>query len=179
MSGVLSAVALLTNSIPILVDSMVIAPALSPLGLVAFALVRHEPRLALRGLGVSLIGFVLLMAFAVLTTYVLNLINVIPPETNLINKPLLEERVTPGWYSVAAAIAAGVAGSIALTKNRTDTLVGTVAALAPAVGAAAVALLSHRPIVALGGLALFGINAVLLIAMGVLALLVVRPGKNQ
>ena len=34
MAGILAAVALLTNSIPILIGSMVIAPALPPLGLV-------------------------------------------------------------------------------------------------------------------------------------------------
>ncbi len=74
-----------------------------------------------------------------LMTWVMNVTGVIPPETNLLNKPLLEERVHPGWYSVAAALAAGVAGTIALPKQKTDTLVGTVAALAlvPAVRSAA------------------------------------------
>ncbi|MEQ9483419.1 MAG: hypothetical protein RIG27_14190 [Coleofasciculus sp. F4-SAH-05] len=37
MAGILSAIALLTNSIPILIGSMIIAPAFLPLSLVAFA----------------------------------------------------------------------------------------------------------------------------------------------
>ena len=38
-AGVLSAVALLTSSVPVLIGAMVVAPALAPLALVAFALV--------------------------------------------------------------------------------------------------------------------------------------------
>ena len=53
-AGVLAAVALLTNSVPVLVGSMVVAPALAPLALISFALVGRKPRLALRGLGVAL-----------------------------------------------------------------------------------------------------------------------------
>ena len=50
-AGVLSAVALLTNSIPVLIGAMVIAPALGPLALVAFAIADGKSRLAFRGLG--------------------------------------------------------------------------------------------------------------------------------
>lgn len=50
MAGVLAAVALLTDSVPILIGSMVIAPALPPLGLVSLAIVARKPKLALNGL---------------------------------------------------------------------------------------------------------------------------------
>lgn len=181
MSGVLAAVALLTNSVPMLVGSMVIAPALAPLGLVAFALVRGDPRLALRGLGVSALGFILSILFAMLTTYILTVTGVLPNELILSDRPLLQERLNPGWYSVAAAIAAGVAGSLALTKERTDTLVGTVAALAlvPAAGATAISFMSGFRAQGIGGLTLLGINVGLVIIMGVVTLLVARPGHNQ
>jgi uncharacterized membrane protein len=107
---------------------------------------------------------------------------VIPPETNLLNKPLLEERVHPGWYSIAAAFAAGVVGTLALTKQKTDTLVGTVAALAlvPAGAAAGIAFMSHDPLRGLGGLLLLGINVVLIIAMSLIVLLIVgRSGPRE
>lgn len=159
MSGVLAAAALLANSVPMLVGSMVIAPALSPLGLVAFALVRGNPHLALRGLGVSVLGFVLALISAMLTTYILRMTGVLPDQLDLSNKPLLRERVEPGWYSVVAAVAAGVAGSLALTKDRIDTLVGTVAALAlvPAAGATTIAFMSGFRAQGIGGLTLLGI----------------------
>ena len=175
--GVLAAVALLTNSIPILVGSMVVAPAFPPLALIAFALASRKPSLAFRGLWIAVVGLVLATLFAMLTTWVMNVTGVIPPETNLLNKPLLEERVSPGWYTVVAAAAGGVAGAVALARKKTDTLVGVVAALAlvPATGAAGIAILSNDPTRSLGGLALLGINMGLIVVAGFATLLILRP----
>ena len=180
-SGVLAAVALLTSSVPILIGSMVVAPALAPLALVAFALAGRKPALALRGFGVAVAGIALAAVCAVLTTWLLNLLGVLPPDGNLLDKPLLEERVRPGWYSVVAALAAGVAGTMALAKEKTDTVVGVVAALAlvPAAAAAGIALLSRDPTRAWGGLGLLAINMGLIIVTGVLTLLVLRPDRTK
>ncbi len=177
MSGVLAAVALLTNSVPILIGSMVIAPALPPLGLVSLALVVKKPKLAIQGLKTAFLGLAIAMIFAMFTTWLLNLTNVIPEETNLINKTLLEERVKPGWYSVVAAIAAGISGSVALVKQKTDTLVGVVAALAlvPAIAAAGIAFLSKNPIMGFGGLFLLAINVGFIIISGVFTIIIIRP----
>ncbi len=124
-AGVLATVALLTNSIPIKIGSMVIAPALPPLGLVSLAIVvKKKPKLIMTGLTTAFLGFLIAMVFAMLTTWLLNITHVIPAETNLLGKELLDERVKPGWYSVIAAMAAGVAGSVALIKQKTDTYFG-------------------------------------------------------
>ena len=102
--------------------------------------------------------------------------DVIPPGTDLLNKPMLEERVRPGWWSLAAAVAGGIVGVVALTEKKTDTLIGTVAALAlvPAAAAAAVAALATDLDRTLGGLLLLGMNFGLVVAMGILTLLVLR-----
>ena len=181
MAGVLAAIAMLTNSVPILIGAMVVAPALPPLALVSFAIVARKPRLALRGFFTALLGFLVAMLFSVLTTWIMNVTNVIPPETNLLNKPLLEERVRPGWYSVAAAIAAGIAGAVAMVKQKTDTLVGVVAALAlvPAVAAASIAFMSKSPLRGFGGLMLLAINIGFIILTGVLTIIVMRPEPRE
>lgn len=180
-AGVLAAVALLTDSVPILIGSMVVAPALPPLGLVSLALVRRKYSLAVKGLISSLVGLGVAMIFTMLTTWVLNATNVIPPETNLINKDLLAERVRPGWYSVIAAIAAGIAGTVALVKQKTDTLVGVVAALAlvPAIAAAGIAFLSQEPRMGWGGLVLLAINVGFIVISGVLTLIIIPPEKQE
>ena len=180
-SGVLAAVALLTNSVPILIGSMVIAPALPPLGLVSLAIVAKKQKLALKGLITAFLGFLIAMIFAMLTTWILNITHVIPAETNLINKELLEERVKPGWYSVIAAVAAGISGAIALVKQKTDTLVGVVAALAlvPAIAAAGIAFLSKDSVMGFGGLMLLGINVGFIIVSGVLTVVVLRPEQRN
>jgi uncharacterized hydrophobic protein (TIGR00271 family) len=180
-AGVLAAVALLTDSIPILIGSMVIAPALPPLGLVSLAIVANKPKLIVKGLKTALLGFALSMLFAMLTTWILNVTQVIPAETNLLNKQLLEERVNPGWYSVIAAIAAGVSGAIALIKEKTDTLVGVVAAVAlvPAIAAAGIAFLSQDPIRGFGGLFLLAINVAFIIISGILTIVILRPEQED
>ena len=181
MAGVLAAVALLTNSIPILIGSMVIAPALPPLGLISLAIVVKKPKLALAGIKTAFLGFLIAMIFAMLTTWILNITHVIPAETNLLGKELLDERVKPGWYSVVAAMAAGIAGSIALVKQKTDTLVGVVAALAlvPAIAAAGIAFLSKNPVMGFGGLFLLAINVGFIIISGILTIVIMRPEQRD
>lgn len=180
-AGVLAAVALLTNSIPVLIGAMIVAPAFAPLALIAFALTGGKPALVFRGLVVAAVGLGTATAFAMLTTWIMNAFDVLPAHANLLNKELLEERVTPGWWSVAAALAAGIAGTLALAENKGDTIIGTVAALAlvPAAGAAGIAFMSKDPARALGGLLLLGINVGLIILMGIVTLLILRPERQR
>ncbi|MGB3300868.1 MAG: DUF389 domain-containing protein [Phormidesmis sp.] len=179
-AGILSAVAMLTNSVPVLIGSMVIAPALSPLALISFAIVNRDLKMAIKGATSAGVGLGLAIAAAFIVTWILNITQAIPPETSLIEKTLLEERVTPGLYSVITAIAAGIAGIIALTERKTDTLVGVVAALAlvPAGAAAAIAFLSRDPHRGWGGLALLGINIALIILSSVVTLLFLHPTEH-
>ncbi len=181
IAGVLAAVGMLTNSVPVLIGSMVVAPAFAPLSLVAFGMVAGQWRLALRGLGTALLGLGLAVGAAMLTTWVLNMTGVLDAETNLWENPLLEERVRPGWYSMVAAFAAGIAGTLATLKDKMDTMVGTVAALAlvPAGGAAGIALLSSDPLRSLGGVVLLAINMALIIACGILVLVVMGPRQAE
>lgn len=180
-SGVLAAVAFLENSVPLLIGSMVVAPALPPVVLVAFAIVGGKPGYVGRGIWAGLIGLILAAGFAIATAWLLNITHVFPADSNMLNKPLLAERVNPGWSSVVAALAAGVAGTIALTKKKDDTLVGVIAALAlvPAAAAAGIALLSQDPVSSLGALKLLAINAGLIIATGIFTLLILRPDKTD
>lgn len=181
IAGLLAAVAMLTNSIPVLIGAMVIAPALSPLALAALAAVLGRMSVAARALGVAIGGIALATVAAVLCTWMLDVAGIISAEESLVNRVLLEERVRPGWYSAIAAIAAGIAGMLAVLKNKSDTLVGTVAAVAlvPAAAAGGIAMKAGDPERALGGLALLSLNVVLIFVMGVLVLLVLGRGRRS
>lgn len=181
ISGVLSAVALLTNSVPLLLGAMIIAPVLSPLALVSFALVGDRPRLALSGILVATLGLVMAVGFAMLTTFVVQRADLIRGDIRLLELPLLEERVRPGWYSVIAAVAAGIAGTLALHRGKMDTLIGTVAsvALVPAGGAAAIAAMERDTLRALGGVVLLVVNAGVIIAVGLVVLLLLSAGRQS
>ncbi len=180
-SGILSAIALLTNSIPILIGSMVIAPALPPLALISLGAVNRQPKLALEGAISALLGISISMAAAIVVTWILNVAGVLPDEASLLDRTLLQERVSPGWYSVITAIAAGIAGTLALTEQKTDTLVGVVAALAlvPAGVAGAIAFLSEDPIRGWGGITLLGINVSLIVVSGIVTLLLLHKREAQ
>jgi uncharacterized membrane protein len=173
-SGVLASVALLSNSVPILIGSMIVAPLMPALALVPFALVTHSRGEAARGLSIALVGLVVAFVAAWLTTALMDALGVITPDAELVDYPLLVERANPGWWSMAAAVAAGVAGTVAQAREKTDAIIGTVAALAlvPAVGAAAIAVFLGVSESALGALLLLGMNVGLIIAMGVAVVLV-------
>jgi len=108
----------------------------------------------------------------VIITWIFNITNVFPPEKNLLNKPLLEERLTPGWFSVAVALAAGVAGALASIKQNRESLIGAVTALAlvPAASAAGIAFLSKDPYKGFGELMLLSINVITIILAGAVIL---------
>ncbi|MGY1836306.1 DUF389 domain-containing protein [Blastococcus sp. SYSU DS0510] len=173
-AGVLASVALLSGSVPILIGSMIVAPLMPALALIPFALVARRRGEAARGLSVALVGLALAFATAWSTTAVMGALGVIASDAALLTQPLLQERVHPGWWSMAAAVAAGLAGTTAQAREKTDTLIGTVAALAlvPAVGASAVAAYVGATAPVLGGLLLLGMNVGLIVGMGIIALLV-------
>lgn len=181
MAGLLAAVAVLTNSIPVLIGAMVIAPVLSPLALTALAVVLGKTSVAARAFGVAIGGIALATVAAVLCTWLLDVAGIISEGESLVNRQLLEERVRPGWYSAIAALAAGVTGMLAVLKNKSDMLVGTVAAVAlvPGAAAAGIALKAGDSERALGGFALLSLNVVLIFVMGVLVLLVLGRGRRS
>lgn len=181
ISGLLASVAFLTDSVPILMGAMIVAPVYPPLALVALGIAAGMGRLAGRGLLVALLGLAIAVIFAVLSTWLLNVFRIIPPEMNLVNQPLLEERVRTGWYSTIAGAGAGVAGMIATIRRKQNTLIGIVAAIAlvPAGAAGGMALFSGDSIRALGGFVLLVTNVGLIIAMGILVIALVRPGPEE
>ncbi|HSN98562.1 MAG TPA: DUF389 domain-containing protein [Candidatus Nanopelagicales bacterium] len=181
MSGVLAAVALLANSVPVLLGAMIVAPAFPPFALVAFALVGDRPRLALTGLVTALLGILTAVAFAMLTTWIVERAGIITEDADLLHRPLLEERLRPGWYSVIAAFAAGIAGTLATYRGKMDALIGTVAsvALVPAGGAAAIALMEQDHLRALGGAVLLAINAGVIVAIAILVLLLLEIAQPR
>lgn len=181
LAGILAAVGLLTNSVPVLIGAMLVAPAFAPLALLALAIVLGRWPLAVHSLKVSVVGLIVAVASAILTTAFVNALGIIPVEANLVQRELLEERVRPGWYSMAAALAAGSAGMLAEIRNKTDTLVGTVAsvALVPAGGAAGIAFLSGDAARAAGGLILLAINVILIVVTGMMVLLAIGRGRRR
>ena len=179
LSGVLAAVALLTDSIPLLLGAMIVAPAYPPLVAVSFSIAGGYPRTAARALLALFAGLVLAIIAAVVTTWLCNITDILSSASNLVAKPLLEERVRTGWYSILAAVAAGAGGAIAVIQGNRDTLIGVVAAVAivPAGAAGALAGYSGDLDRALGGFVLLAVNILVIIAVALLVIVAIRPGR--
>jgi len=165
ISGALASVAFLTESIPILIGSMVIAPVLPPLILVSIGMVNKNAHSTIKGFIIVITGLVIALVSAIITTWILGITGV-SPELGI--SKMLIERVTPGWYSVVAAFAAGVAGALAVSHKKQDTLVGVVAsvALVPTIAGMGIAAIVGNWENVAGGLIMLGINTGLIIIMG-------------
>ncbi|WP_139229896.1 DUF389 domain-containing protein [Marinobacter daqiaonensis] len=181
LSGVLAAIALLTDSVPLLLGAMIVAPAYPLLAAVSFSIAGGYPRTAGRALLVLFGGLALAIAAAVVTTWLCNVADILPSASNLVSKPLLEERVRTGWYSIIAAVAAGAGGTVAVIKRKQDALIGVVAAIAliPAGAAGALAAYSGDFGRAIGGFVLLAVNILVIIALGLLVLVAIRPGRTD
>ncbi len=180
ISGALAAIALLSNSVPILIGSMILAPAMPPLFLVPLGLVAGQRALVGRGLGVAAVGMALGFLAAVLTTWLMDLTGVIPAETYLLDKPLLEERLRPRMV-VGRCRRGGRPGrrhGPGQQQHRRLDRDRRALALVPAAGAAGIALFSPHRARAVGGILLLAINVGLIIAIGLLALLAAAGRKG-
>jgi uncharacterized hydrophobic protein (TIGR00271 family) len=177
MSGVLAAVAFLAHSVPMLVGAMVVSPIFPPLALVSFASISGLFSWAARGFGAAFVGMLVATICATLTAWALDVTGVLSAESSMVSSQLLKERLTIGWFSPVAAVAAGIAGAIAVSQDKYDTLIGVVAALAlvPAAAAAGIALLTQDFAHASDGLLLLGVNALCTVAAGAVTFLIIRP----
>lgn len=171
-SGILTTIAFLTNSVPVLIGAMVVAPVLPPLQLIPFGLVSGHLRLALKGAALALTGLAFACLFAGLTTIIVNSFEILDQSENLFQKPLLEERTRPGIYSILVGFTAGIAGCLAMAKKKIDALVGVVSsvALVPALGAASIAFIEGDMPRVLGGITLFAVNFLTIIGSGIMML---------
>lgn len=172
MAGVLTTVAFLANSIPILIGAMVVAPILAPIQQISFGLVGGQPKTAIHGLGLTLGGLVCTIIATLLTCWIFDLTSLLPDARSEIFRPLLEERVRPGWYSIVVAIAAGMSGTIAIAYKKIDALIGVVSAVAlvPAASAGAISWFAGDLVRAVGGFSYLLINILLIVGTAILTI---------
>jgi uncharacterized hydrophobic protein (TIGR00271 family) len=176
-SGVLATVAFAAGSIPTLLGSMIVAPLFPPLMVVILATAGGQPKLAWRALGRVGFGLALATASAIAAAWLAIALGAIEDREVFLDRSLLEERVRPGWYSAAAGLAAGVAGTLAFLKNKKDSVIGILAAVAlvPASSAAGIALYAGDPLRTLGGLIILFVNLGLILGAGLIVVAIAGP----
>ncbi len=179
LSSILACVALLSNSVPVLIGAMILAPAFDPLVAIPFGILNRDWSLLRKALVSTLVMFGLSFAVCLASAWLLVSANAVPPILGGTDAELTRERLIVGVHSVIVALSAGAAGALALASDRQSNLVGVVVALAlvPALAAAAIGF-QDKQMSGWGGLALFAINVVGIMLAG-LAVLYLRCGVGR
>lgn len=170
LSAVIAAVGLIRDSPAVVIGAMVIAPLLLPNMSLALATTLGDLKLVWRSLWANGVGLSLALSFAIMV----GLITDFDPEVREI-----AGRSVVGYSDVALALAAGVAGAIAVTSGVSANLIGVMVAVALLPPLVALGLLigaGHFDLAA-GAALLVGINiaAVNLAAVGTFWLRGIRP----
>ncbi len=121
LSTVVAALGLIRNDVAVIIGAMVIAPLLGPNIALSFASTLGDTSLARRAATTLAAGFGIATALSVLIGVVLD-INPFGPE--------IAARTSVGYGSIALALAAGAAGSLAFTTGVPAVLVGVMVAVA-------------------------------------------------
>jgi len=133
LSGIVAAVGLLRDDLAVVIGAMVIAPLLRPNVALALAATLGDTRLAWKALKTNVTGLLVAVALAGL----LGLALPVDPEV-----PTLAARSSVGLGSLALALAAGAAGTLAFTQGLSGALIGVMVAVALLPPAVALGLLA-------------------------------------
>lgn len=181
LSSILASVAMLTDSVPVLIGSMVLAPSFDAIVAIPFGIINRDWRLVRTGITGLLVFFVVSFIVSFITVWIFLHMSLIPPNPALSGRGLVSERLAFGGYSVVTALIAGAGGAIATVSNRRENIVGVVMALAllPSLAAAAIGF-QAGPLPGWGGLMLFAINVSGITVSGLIILMVrTQYGKTK
>ena len=123
-AGVISAVAILIDSAPIVVGAMALCPDFGPIAAFAVGAVRRDRRRARGGLFALLIGFAAGIASAFAAVTLLTMTGVAPDVFDSQGNTLAQTIAAPNIYSVVVAACAGAAGMLSVTLGKAGALVG-------------------------------------------------------
>jgi uncharacterized hydrophobic protein (TIGR00271 family) len=165
VSAVIAAAGVLSDSTATVIGAMIIAPLSTPIMGVALGVVLRDGGLARRSVTLVTAGGGLVVLVGVLFVFLT------PGTANLFANSQISARTSPGLLDLVAAIATGVAGSVALTRRDVAAVLPGVAiaiSLVPPLVVVGVCLGQGAFVLALGALILFVSNFVALVMVGVL-----------
>lgn len=176
VAAVIAAVGVLTDSPILIVGAMVVGPEYGSLASVAFGFHRRDLGLVRRGAGAFAVGTAVAVAAALLVSLLVRAVGQVPDVYTDGLRPLTEFITKPDLFTAIVAGAAGIAGMLALTQGRGDTLVGVLISVTtiPAIAEVGVGLAFGDGDEVTGALAQLGVNLSCLVAVGVATLVVLR-----
>ena len=142
LATLLAAIAIITDSIILVIGAMVLGPEFVAIAALGLALVRRRPALFRRSLRTLAVGFAVSISIVTLIALIARTAGLISLTDLMRPRPGTEFIYTPSWWSLIIAVIAGVAGVLALTSAKSGGLVGVFISVTtiPASGNIALAL---------------------------------------
>jgi uncharacterized hydrophobic protein (TIGR00271 family) len=158
----------------LIVGAMAVSPDLLPITAACVGLASRRGHLVRRALVTLAVGMAAACLTAVALTSVLDLVDLLPAGFEL-DESALSGLTTVNDETIAVALAAGVAGMLAL-ETRASSAVGVAISITtiPAAAYAGVAAGAGEAAEAVGALAVLGVNVAMLLLAGTLTLVVQR-----
>ena len=170
----LGAIAVLTDSLVLVVGAMVVGPEFGPLAAATLSLHRRRWHAAAAALRTLVIGFAAATSAAVLATLALRAIGRIPHAYGERELQFTSFISHPDLFTVIVAVLAGAAGMLALTQGKSGTLVGVLISVTtiPAASNVGVAAAMGRWSELGGAAAQLGANLACMVLVGLVTLAV-------
>lgn len=142
LATLLAAIAIITDSIILVIGAMVLGPEFVAIAALGLALVRGRPSLFRRSLRTLAAGFAVSISVVTALALLARVTGVITLADVMRSRPGTEFIYTPNWWSLIVAVIAGSAGVLALTSSKSGGLVGVFISVTtiPASGNIALAL---------------------------------------
>jgi uncharacterized hydrophobic protein (TIGR00271 family) len=174
MAGVIAAFGVIEVNAILIVGAMAVSPDLLPIAAACVALVARRARLAGRALITLALGLGATCLAATLVTLVLELLGLLPSDFR-VGESALSDLTTVNSSTVGVALAAGIAGMLALeTRASAAVGVGISITTIPAAAYLGVAAGNGQADKVWGALAVLGANVATLVVAGTATLLVQR-----
>jgi uncharacterized hydrophobic protein (TIGR00271 family) len=176
VAGLIAAIGILTNNEILLVGAMIVSPDFGPLAGFCVAVVgghRSEARSSALAL---VLGFSIAALVAFVATAITRIVAIVPAAYLEGTRPISELVSSPGLASFLVAVAAGIAGMIALGQTKSGAIVGVLVSVTtiPAAANVGVSLAMGLPSEALAALAQLGVNLLGMAVAGVATLKAAR-----
>lgn len=180
-AAVIAAAGIMSDSSILIVGAMVVGPEFAPLAAMSWALERRDWSLFAQAAITGAIGSTLAVAGAALLTLVADAAGWIPQGFDMGDLPLTGFISHPDVFTLIVAVAAAVAGMLALTLERSGTLVGVLVSVTtiPAIAGIGVAAATAEWDDLRGASIQLAINIAALTVVGAVTLAVLRHRTPQ
>lgn len=172
LAGVIAAGGILINNELLIVGAMIVSPDYGPVAGFCVAAIRGLAGRARSSATALLVGFVIAALAAAIIGTIARMLGLVPGAYLGGDRPVAELISEPNAASLVVALAAGVAGIVALGRAKSGAIVGVLVSVTtiPAVANIGVALAFANPDEAIGAAAQLSINVAGLVSAGLVSL---------